>query len=154
VSKYVLTYLGLGGNIGDVPAAFAAARARLGGRMSSVRKTAPVGPVTSQPDYWNAVLELEWAGSARALLDELLSIERSLGRVRTEPGGPRTIDLDLLLFGDEQLDEPGLVVPHPRMHERIFVLEPLVELAPEIVIPGRGRAADLLVHLRAWGRSG
>jgi 2-amino-4-hydroxy-6-hydroxymethyldihydropteridine diphosphokinase len=146
----------LGGNVGDVPTAFATARARLGGgsRLSSVRRTAPVGPVADQPDFWNAVLETSWSGTARALLDELLAIERSLGRVRDVPGGPRTIDLDLLLFGDETIDEPGLIVPHPRMHERIFVLEPLVELDPEIVIPGRGRAADLLIHLRAWGRSG
>jgi 2-amino-4-hydroxy-6-hydroxymethyldihydropteridine diphosphokinase len=84
------------------------------------------------------------------LLDSLLDLERRLGRDRTTspPGGPRTIDLDLLIYGDETIEEPGLQVPHPRLHERRFVLEPLAELSPRLVIPGRGRVSTLLAELR------
>jgi 2-amino-4-hydroxy-6-hydroxymethyldihydropteridine diphosphokinase len=85
--------------------------------------------------------------SARELLDVLLAIERSLGRVRMERWGPRTVDLDLLLYDDEIVDEPGLRVPHPRLHERRFALEPLVELDPELDIPGRGRVSEALAAL-------
>jgi 2-amino-4-hydroxy-6-hydroxymethyldihydropteridine diphosphokinase len=84
----------------------------------------------------------------RALLDSLLAVECRLGRTRDGPRfGPRTIDLDLLLYGDEILSEPGLEVPHPRLHERRFVLEPLVELAPDLVVPGRGTVRELLAAL-------
>ena len=83
----------------------------------------------------------------RELLDLLLEIERSLGRVREERWGPRTIDLDLLVYGDEVVDEPGLRVPHPHLHERRFALEPLAELEPELDVPGRGRVSDVLAEL-------
>jgi 2-amino-4-hydroxy-6-hydroxymethyldihydropteridine diphosphokinase len=87
--------------------------------------------------------------SARELLDSLLELERRLGRDRTAspPGGPRTIDLDLLLYGDATIDQPGLEVPHPRLHERRFVLEPLAEIRPRLVIPKRGRVSALLAEL-------
>jgi 2-amino-4-hydroxy-6-hydroxymethyldihydropteridine diphosphokinase len=85
--------------------------------------------------------------TARELLETLLAIERELGRERRERWGPRTIDLDLLLYGDESIDEPGLVVPHPRLHERRFVLEPLAELSPALRVPGRGELKDLLAGL-------
>ncbi len=100
-----------------------------------------------QPRFLNGVAALETDLSARALLDVLLSVERELGRERRERWGPRTIDLDLLLYGDETVDEPGLTVPHARLHERRFALEPLAELDPELVVPGRGRVKDLLSEL-------
>ena len=86
----------------------------------------------------------------RALLDRLLDVERALGRAREGPRwGPRTIDLDLLLFGERTIDEPGLTVPHPRLHERLFVLEPLAELAPDAVVPGLGSVSELLARLQS-----
>jgi 2-amino-4-hydroxy-6-hydroxymethyldihydropteridine diphosphokinase len=116
--------------------------------LSSFVETEPVG-VTDQPDFVNAALALETTLTARELLDALLEVERELGRAREEGErwGPRTIDLDLLLYGDEVVDEPGLTVPHPRLHERRFALEPLVELEPDLVIPGRGSVSVLLEHL-------
>jgi 2-amino-4-hydroxy-6-hydroxymethyldihydropteridine diphosphokinase len=90
---------------------------------------------------------LETELAPRELLDTLLAIERELGRERRERWGPRTIDLDLLLYGDETIDEPGLTVPHPRLHERRFALEPLLDLDPELAIPGRGRVTDVLAGL-------
>ena len=96
----------------------------------------------------HGVAAVETTLSARALLERLLSIERQLGRGRTGPRfGPRTIDLDLLLYGAEVIDEAGLQVPHPRLHERAFALEPLAELAPELVVPGRGTVTSLLAGL-------
>lgn len=109
-------------------------------RHSSLYRTAPVG-VGMQPAYINAVAELRTTLSAPSLLEALLDLERSAGRLRLTPGAPRTLDLDLLLYGNEQRQQPGLVVPHPRMHLRAFVLVPLLEIAPEVQIPGRGRAA-------------
>src|SRR5207302_3829580 len=118
-------------------------------RVSTVRETEPWG-YADQPRFLNAVAELETDEEPRALLDRLLEVERALGRTREGPRyGPRTIDLDLLLYGDEQLDEPGLVVPHPRLHERAFVLEPLAELAPDLVVPGRGPLKALLSRLQS-----
>ena len=115
--------------------------------VSSIRETEPVGFV-EQPRFLNAVAAIETALSPRALLDRLLEIERNLGRTRTGPRfGPRTIDLDLLVYGDEVVDEPGLSVPHPRLAERRFVLEPLAELAPELVVPARGPLSSLLAGL-------
>ena len=111
--------------------------------VSELRETEPVG-VVDQPSFLNGAAALETSLSARELLDLLLEIERTLGRVRAERWGPRLIDLDLLLFGAETIDEPGLRVPHPRLHERRFALEPLAELDPEVAIPGRGRVAALL----------
>jgi 2-amino-4-hydroxy-6-hydroxymethyldihydropteridine diphosphokinase len=100
--------------------------------------------VVAQPDFINAVAEIQTMLGARALLEALLAIETRFGRRREFPGAPRTLDLDLLLYGDRVIAEPGLVVPHPRMHERAFVLAPLAEIAPDIAIPGKGRAGALL----------
>ena len=141
-------YIGLGSNLGDREASIRAAVAALPGvvAVSSLRETDPVGK-TDQPRFLNGVAALETELSARELLDVLLSVEHGLGRERRERWGPRTIDLDLLLYGDEVLDETGLKVPHPRLHERRFALEPLAELDPELVVPGRGRLKDLLAEL-------
>ena len=141
-------YIGLGANLGDREATIRAAIAALPGvvAVSSLRETDPVGK-TDQPKFLNGVAALETALSARELLDKLLAVERDLGRERRERWGPRTIDLDLLLYGDLVLDEPGLTVPHPSLHERRFTLEPLAELDPELVVPGRGRVSDLLAEL-------
>ena len=109
---------------------------------SSLHRTAPVG-YAEQPDFVNACALVETALAPRALLAGLLAIEQRHGRVRGVPNGPRTLDLDIALYGEAVVDEPGLAIPHPRMHERDFVLAPLVEVWPEAVIPGRGRAADL-----------
>ena len=116
--------------------------------VSSFRDTAPVGMV-DQPRFLNGAVELETGLEAAALLEALLGIERSLGRDRTgvSPGGPRTIDLDLLLYGEARIDEPGLEVPHPRLHERRFVLEPLTELDPALDVPGKGPVEALLAKL-------
>ena len=97
--------------------------------VSSLRETDPVGPIVDQPRFLNGAVALETSLSARELLELLLEVEAEFGRTRTgPPGGPRTLDLDLLLYGDAHLDEPGLEVPHPRLRERSFVLEPLEEL--------------------------
>jgi 2-amino-4-hydroxy-6-hydroxymethyldihydropteridine diphosphokinase len=104
--------------------------------------------VVDQPRFLNGAAALETDLSARELLEALLSVERRLGRVRDGARwGPRSVDLDLLLYGGEVVDEPGLRVPHPRLHERRFALEPLVELDPELVVPGAGRVSDLLAAL-------
>lgn len=112
-------------------------------KTSSFYCTAPVG-YADQPDFINAVVEIHTGLSARELLESLLAIESALGRERTIANGPRTIDLDLILYGDRIIHEHELVVPHPRMHERAFVLVPLAEIAPDIVIPGHGAASALL----------
>jgi len=146
-----MAYIGLGANLGEpLPRLREAlhALARLpGSRLascSSFYRSTPVG-MTAQPDFVNAVCALETQLPAPALLAELLRIEREHGRVRgTEQGGPRTLDLDLLLYGEEQAQTPALTLPHPRMHERRFVLLPLSEIAPGVEIPGRGRAAAFL----------
>jgi 2-amino-4-hydroxy-6-hydroxymethyldihydropteridine diphosphokinase len=142
-------YVGLGSNLGDREQAIRNAAETIGAtRLSEIRETEPWG-YTDQPLFLNAVAEVETELGPRALLDELLNVERRLGRERGDGPryGPRTIDLDLLLYGDEVLDEPGLTVPHPHLHERRFVLEPLVELDAELVVPGRGRVSDLLAAL-------
>ncbi len=143
-------FIGLGANLGDPEAQVRRALAALadlpGTRLvtaSSFYRSAPVG-VVAQPDFINAVAEIETALGARALLEALLAAERRFGRRRDFPGAPRTLDLDLLLYGDRVIAEPGLVVPHPRMHERAFVLAPLAEIAPDVAIPGKGRAGALL----------
>jgi 2-amino-4-hydroxy-6-hydroxymethyldihydropteridine diphosphokinase len=110
---------------------------------SSLYRSAPIG-YADQPAFLNCVARLETALPAQSLLAQLQQIERGLGRVRSFPNAPRTIDLDLLLYGTEILDTPGLTLPHPRMHERAFVLVPLLELDPGATIPGRGKAAELL----------
>jgi 2-amino-4-hydroxy-6-hydroxymethyldihydropteridine diphosphokinase len=147
-------FVGLGSNLGDRERTLRAALdllARRPGvrvrRVSSFRETAPVGYV-DQPDFVNAAAEIETTLDARALLDELLAVERGLGRLRDGPRfGPRTIDLDLLLYGDTVVDEPGLTIPHPRLHERRFALEPLAELDPRLEVPGWGPVATLLAGL-------
>jgi len=145
-----LAYVGLGANLGDREASIRQAAARIGAtRLSPVIETEPWG-YADQPRFLNAVAEVDTELSPRALLDLLLDVERELGRERTGPRyGPRTIDLDLLLYGDEQIDEPGLQVPHPRLHERAFVLEPLAALVPERKIPGNGTVQDALAGLQS-----
>jgi 2-amino-4-hydroxy-6-hydroxymethyldihydropteridine diphosphokinase len=114
--------------------------------VSEIRETEPVGPIEQGP-FLNGALRVETDLGPGELLEVLLAVEQHLGRVREERWGPRTIDLDLLLYGDEALDEPGLTVPHPRLHERRFALEPLADLAPSLEIPGRGRISALLAEL-------
>lgn len=146
-------FIGIGSNLGDRERAIEDALRLLEAHaginvvaVSSIRETEPVGLV-DQPRFLNAAARLETSLSARRLLDRLLGVERELGRVRRERYGPRTIDLDLLVYGDEVVDEPGLRVPHARLHERHFVLEPLVELAPSLVVPGLGPVRALLAKL-------
>jgi len=114
---------------------------------SALYRTAPVGRL-DQPAFVNACALVETALAPRALLDALLAIERRHGRVRDIPNGPRTLDLDIVLIDDLALHEPGLAVPHPRAHERAFVLAPLLDVWPEAAIPGQGRAADCLARVR------
>jgi 2-amino-4-hydroxy-6-hydroxymethyldihydropteridine diphosphokinase len=153
----VRAYVGLGANLGDRKATIRRAVVLLDGAdgivvaaVSSLRETEPWGPV-EQPRYLNGALALDTELGPRSLLDILLGVERRLGRIREdeERWGPRTIDLDLLLYGDLVLDEPALTVPHPRLHERRFALEPLAELAPDAVVPGQGTVAELLGALDA-----
>lgn len=146
----VTAYIGLGANLGDAVAAMDAACAALDalpGTQVSARsrlyRSAPVG-VSGQPDYINAVVQLTTSLSPREVLDALMRIEADNGRTRDYHMAPRTLDLDLLLHGDAVVSEPHLSVPHPRMHQRAFVLAPLAELAPDAIIPGVGRVADLL----------
>ncbi len=141
-------YVGLGSNLGDREATIRAAVAALPDvvAVSELRETAPVG-VVDQPAFLNGAAALETELSPRQLLEVLLEVELGLGRERRERWGPRTIDLDLLLYGGETVAEPGLVVPHPRLHERGFVLEPLAELDPGLVVPGRGPVKLLLAEL-------
>ncbi len=152
-AQSVLAAVALGSNLGDRAAQIAAALERLR-RLpgTTVRaasdpiETEPVGPV-SQPNFLNAAALLETGLGPRALLDALLAVERDLGRTRS-PGarwGPRAIDLDLLVFGDRVIHEPGLVIPHPRLHERAFVLEPLARIAPDLMVPGVGRTVRALL---------
>jgi len=155
-----LAGIGLGSNLGDrqehLDAGVRAIAALPGVRLVAVSpfiETDPVGPA-GQGAYLNGAATIETTLGARALLDALLEIERTRGRERASEHrwGPRTLDLDLLLFGDAVIDEPGLRVPHPRMHERAFVLEPLAAIAPELDVPGFGRpVAALLAGLRAQG---
>ena len=144
-------YVGLGANLGDRERTLRAAVHALDSQdavevvaVSTLRETEPVG-VGDQPPFLNGVVALDTSLGAGDLLERLRAVEERFGRVRI-PGehGPRTLDLDLLLYGDSTIDEPELVVPHPRLHERRFVLEPLAELAPGLVIPGRGTVESLL----------
>jgi 2-amino-4-hydroxy-6-hydroxymethyldihydropteridine diphosphokinase len=129
-------YVGLGSNLGKREATLRGAIERLASdpdvkvvAVSTLRETDPVGPITDQPRFVNGAVAVETTLTPRALLDRLLEIEAEFGRTRDGPrGGPRTLDLDLLVYGDEWVDEPGLQIPHPRLHERDFVLEPLQEL--------------------------
>ena len=143
-------YIGLGSNLREPAAQIAEAFGELERlprtllvRRSSLYRSAPIGK-PDQPEFINAVAVLETELSPAELLEALLAIEAHHGRVRGEPNGPRTLDLDLLLFGDEVIHLPQLDVPHPRMHERAFVLRPLAEVDPEAVIPGQRPMRELL----------
>ena len=151
--------VGLGANLGDAARNVRDAIDAIGAlpdtqwvNASRLYRT-PAWGVTAQPDFINAVAVLETGLSARDLLDALLEIERQAGRIRMdgERWGPRTLDLDLLLYGDAVIDEPGLRVPHPRLHERAFALLPLLEVWPEAMIPGVGPARDCAAAMAAVG---
>jgi 2-amino-4-hydroxy-6-hydroxymethyldihydropteridine diphosphokinase len=143
-----IAYVGLGSNLGDRERLIREAAVLIGAlRLSTLIETEPWG-YGNQPMFLNAVAELETPLTARQLLDHLLDVERRLGRERIGPQwGPRTIDLDLLLFGDETIEEAGLVVPHTRLTEREFVLRPLAELVPTLKIPGKGTVQEALAGL-------
>jgi len=147
----VIAYIGLGSNLGDRQATLREALRRLGelgdievSAVSTFRETDPVGKL-DQPRFVNAAAALETTLPPRELLECLLEVERMLGRNRAaeERWGPRTIDLDLLLYGDATIDQPGLEVPHPRLAERAFVLEPLLELDPSLRLPDGRALVDL-----------
>ncbi len=146
----IRAYVALGANLGDAEATVGAAFTALAGlpttrlaARSSLYRTAPVG-LKNQPDFINAVAALDTALEASALLDRLFAIESAFGRRRSIRNAPRTLDLDLLIHGETIQDDPRLILPHPRMHERAFVLVPLLEIAPDCHIPGRGRGRELL----------
>ena len=150
MSREVRAYLGLGSNLGDRLANLRRAVELLDAapeitivRTSSVYETAPVGP--PQPDYLNAVIRIETDLSARDLLDIARRVESRLGRIRKERWGARTIDVDVLLYDEEEIDEPDLMVPHPRIMQRAFVLLPLLELEPDPVLPDGTRLKDVRV---------
>jgi 2-amino-4-hydroxy-6-hydroxymethyldihydropteridine diphosphokinase len=145
-----VAYVGLGANIGPREVTLQRAvdlLAQADGidvlAVARLRETEPVG-VVDQPPFLNGAVEIETSLVPRELLGVLLGIERTLGRVREERWGPRTVDLDLLVYGSQRVAEPGLRVPHPRLHERRFALEPLAELNPGLDIPGLGPVSDLL----------
>ncbi len=142
--------IALGSNIGDREAHLAFAVARLSALLSNLRQstwhdTAPVGVSPAQPPYLNGVVVGDTSLTARELLNGLLAIEAAAGRTRPSPMAPRTLDLDLILFGNERIREAGLVVPHPRFRERLFVLEPLAEVAPGWIDPDSGAAVSALL---------
>lgn len=145
-------YIALGANLGDRVATIESALRGLGDfgcitNVSALYETDPVG-FDDQPRYLNAVAEIETELSPDALLDALLRVEAEHGRVRTFANAPRTLDLDLLLYDDQRRSSPRLTLPHPRMHERAFVLVPLAEIAPDVRVPGlESRASDLLAQL-------
>ena len=147
-------FVGIGSNLGDRETNLRRAIELLSAEegidvvgVSEIRETEPVGPVEQGP-FLNGAVQLETSLPPGELLVRLLAVESRLGRVRTERWGPRTIDLDLLLYGDGRIDEPGLSVPHPRLHERRFVLEPLADLDPGLEIPERGSVSALLAELK------
>ena len=148
-----VAYVGLGANVGPREVTLLRAVDLLAEAddvdvlaVSQLRESDPVGMV-DQPRFLNGAARIDTSLPPRALLELLLRIEQSLGRVRAERWGPRTVDLDLLVYGDLTVDEPGLRVPHPRLHERRFVLEPLAELDPELVVPGLGSVSGALAAL-------
>jgi 2-amino-4-hydroxy-6-hydroxymethyldihydropteridine diphosphokinase len=151
-----LAYIGLGSNLGDREATLGEAIELLGRKdgieivaVSSFRETSPVGYL-DQPRFLNGAAAIETTLAPEALLATLLDVERELGRTRGGPRfGPRTVDLDVLLIVGVRIDEPGLTVPHPRLHERAFALAPLVELDPSLEVAGQGTVADLLERLES-----
>lgn len=145
-----IAFIGLGSNLGDPEAKVRQGIAALAelpqtqlAAASSLYRSAALGHV-DQPDFVNAVARISTGLAPQALLAALLAIEKRFGRERSFRNAPRTLDLDLLLYDERNIDEPGLVVPHPRMHERSFVLTPLLEIAPACLIPGKGSAASRL----------
>ena len=148
-------YVGLGANIGDprrqldlaIEALKALPETRID-QVSGIYRSAPMGYL-DQPDFLNAVARLETTLPAERLLEHLQEIEQRQGRERPFTGAPRTLDLDLLLYDERVLAGPNLTLPHPRMHERAFVLRPLTEIAPDVVVPGRGAARELLEQCRS-----
>jgi 2-amino-4-hydroxy-6-hydroxymethyldihydropteridine diphosphokinase len=145
-----IAFIGLGSNLADplvqVRQALMELESIPGTRVtarSSSYRTSPAG-FLEQPDFVNAVASVQTTLTPQALLAALLVIENRHGRRRAMRNAPRTLDLDLLLYGEEILDQDGLTLPHPRLHERAFVLAPLAEIAPEVMVPGRGRVRDLL----------
>jgi 2-amino-4-hydroxy-6-hydroxymethyldihydropteridine diphosphokinase len=152
----VRAHIGLGSNLGDRLANLRQAVVRLGAMpgievvaASRIYETAPLGP--PQPDYLNAVIEVSTTRSPRQLLDAALEVEAGMGRVRAERWGPRVVDLDVLSFDRRAVREEGLEVPHPRMHERGFVMVPLLELDAEPLLPGGRTVADLRLTDLALG---
>lgn len=157
MAETVTACVALGGNLDDprtqVERGFAALAALPHTTLSArsrLYRTPPWG-VVDQPDFINAAARLDTSLSPRELLDALHAVEVRAGRVRAIRNGPRILDLDLLLYGGRIIDEPGLVVPHPRLHERAFVLLPLADVAPELDVPGHGRVHELLAHIDATG---
>jgi 2-amino-4-hydroxy-6-hydroxymethyldihydropteridine diphosphokinase len=153
----VAAFIGLGSNVGDPRQQVRTALAVLDElretrvtAVSSLYRTAPVGYV-DQPDFINAVAQIETSLTARELLTALLDIERAHNRVREVKNGPRTLDLDLLLYDERTIREPDLKVPHPRMHQRAFVLAPLAEIAPDARLGDLGTAAQLLARVAGEG---
>lgn len=151
----VRAWIGLGSNLEKPAAHLHAALNALAdlprsspGPVSGLYRSAPVG-VTDQPDFCNAVAAVDTALPPLDLMAALQAIEQDHGRERTRRWGPRTLDLDLLLYGDQCLDEPTLTVPHPRLHERGFVLVPLADVAPDLVVPGAGRVDALAAEVGA-----
>ncbi len=150
MDERVFAWIGLGANLGHPQQALEDSLALLaalpGSRLvarSSLYRTAPID-APGQPDYLNAVAQIETALTPYALLREIQAVEHAQGRARSVRNAARTLDLDLLLYGDAIVALPDLVVPHPRMHERAFVLAPLAEIDPELTLPGLGRVIDLL----------
>jgi 2-amino-4-hydroxy-6-hydroxymethyldihydropteridine diphosphokinase len=148
-----IAFIGLGSNLADplvqVRQAFIELESIPGTRVtarSSLYRTSPVGYL-EQPDFINAVASVQTTLKPQALLAALLAIENRHGRRRTMRNAPRTLDLDLLLYGEEVFDQDGLTLPHPRLHERAFVLAPLAEIAPGAMVPGMGRLQDLLARV-------
>lgn len=153
----VRAFVAIGSNLADpknqVQSAFTALDALPGTHVvarSALYRTAPVG-YANQPDFFNAVAEVETELSASELLDALLALEQARGRVREIANGPRTLDLDVLLYDDTVSEDVRLTLPHPRMHERAFVLYPLNDIAPDVLIPGHGRVHDLMLACDSGG---
>lgn len=159
MSPPVTAFVGLGANLGDAAATVKAALDELaalpGTRLASSSRLyrTPAWGRRDQPDFVNAAARLETGLTADALLDALLAMERGFGRTRDDGArwGPRTLDLDLLLYGEARIARPGLCVPHPHLHQRAFVLVPLLEIAPDLVLPGAGPARDALAALEISG---
>jgi len=153
----VTAYIALGSNLRDPPAQIRSALSTLAAmletrlvRHSSFYRNPPVGYV-EQPEFVNAVAEIRTRLAPRDLLEQVLALERNQGRTRDFANAPRTIDLDILLYGGHVVNEPGLVIPHPRMLERAFVLVPLAEIAPDAVVPGIGRVSGLAKRVDSSG---